>query len=85
MLLRLARCCWMQTLQGQFVLRAKLAAVVDSVITVSGAVERDLTSAEALASYESIHPLYLQAGPDKLACNVSVRCVHSWNADAPVS
>lgn len=52
-----------QTLQGHFVLRAKLVAVVDSVITVSGAVERDLTSAEALASYESIHPLYLQAAP----------------------
>ena len=56
-----------QTLQGQFVLRAKLSAVVDSVITVSGAIERDLTSAEALASYESIHPLYLQAGPQQYA------------------
>ena len=51
----------LQTLQGQFVLRAKLTAVVDSVISVSGTVEHDLTSAEALASYESIHPLYLQA------------------------
>ena len=56
-----------QTLQGQFVLRAKLSAVVASVIAVSGAVERDLTSAEALASYESIHPLYLQAAPPQHA------------------
>ncbi len=54
--------CFPQSLRGQFVLRAKLTAVVDSVMTVSGAVERDLTSAETLASYESIHPLYLQAG-----------------------
>ena len=57
----------LQSLQGQFVLRAKLTAVVDRVINVSGAVEHDLTSAEALASYESIHPLYLQAGPSRFA------------------
>jgi hypothetical protein len=52
-----------QSLQGSYVLRAKLVAVVDSVLAVSGAVEGDITAAEALASYASIHPLYLQARP----------------------
>lgn len=53
----------LQSLQGSYVLRAKLTAVVDSAIALSGTIEGDLAAAEALASYESIHPLYLQAGP----------------------
>lgn len=68
----------MQNLQGQFMLRTKLIAVVDSVITVSGAVEHDLTSAEALASYESIHPLYLQAKPPRDAVLQNVHALLAW-------
>lgn len=56
-------CARRQSLQGSYVLRAKLVAVVNSVLAVSGAVEADITAAEALASYASIHPLYLQARP----------------------
>ena len=50
----------MQTITGSYTLQPKLQAVVDGFVDLSNTAVANITAAEDLASYENIHPLYLE-------------------------
>ncbi|CAL8463863.1 g3398 [Coccomyxa elongata] len=50
-----------QAIEGAYTLQSKLLAVVDGVSGISDNVTQRLRSTESLASYDTIHPLYIQA------------------------
>ena len=52
-------CC--RASRGQYTLRPKLQAVVDSILGLAGSVTGLIDNAMALVDYGAIHPLYLQA------------------------
>ena len=50
----------MQTITGSYTLQPKLQAVVNGFVNLSNTAVANITAAEDLASYENIHPLYLE-------------------------
>ena len=50
----------LQTITGTYTLQPKLQAVVDGFVNLSNTAVANITAAEDLASYENIHPLYLE-------------------------
>ena len=54
-------CSLLQGVTGQYTLRYKLQAVVDSILGLAGNVTMEMNTAEDLVDYAGIHPIYLQA------------------------
>ncbi|BDA48981.1 hypothetical protein COCOBI_13-0910 [Coccomyxa sp. Obi] len=50
-----------QAIEGAYTLQSKLLSVVDGVSDISNEVTQRLQDTESLASYDTIHPLYIQA------------------------
>lgn len=58
---------WPQGLEGSYTLQPQMLAIVDGLSGVADSVSGRIVTAEQLASYSSIHPLYIQVGPLLLA------------------
>jgi hypothetical protein len=52
-----------QQVLGSYTLQATLQHIVTEISAVADSVTARILAAEALASYASIHPLYIQARP----------------------
>ena len=50
----------LQSITGSYTLQPKLQAIVDGFVNISNDAVANITAAEALASYDSIHPFYLE-------------------------
>lgn len=53
----------MQQLLGSYTLQATLQNIVNDLFAVADSVAARILAADNLASYASIHPLYIQATP----------------------
>ena len=50
----------LQTITGSYTLQPKLQAVVNGFVNLSNTAVANITAAEDLATYQNIHPLYLE-------------------------
>lgn len=57
----------LQAIEGAYTLQSKLLSVVDRVSGISTNVTKRLQNTESLASYDTIHPLYIQVTISKRA------------------
>ena len=50
----------MQSIEGGYTLQPKMQAIVNGFEALSDTAVANITAAESLASYENIHPLYIE-------------------------
>ena len=50
----------MQSITGSYTLQPKMQAIVSGFVNLSNVAVANITAAEDLASYDNIHPLYIQ-------------------------
>ena len=50
----------LQSITGSYTLQPKMQAIVNGFVNISNDAAVNITAAEALASYGSIHPFYLE-------------------------
>ncbi len=53
----------LQSLTGSYTLQPKMKAIVDGFVDLSNVAVANITAAEGLASYDNIHPFYIQVCP----------------------
>ena len=64
----------MQSITGSYTLQPKMQAIVNGFVDLSNVAVANITAAEGLASYDNIHPYYIQVRRD---CPLCV-CIH-WH------
>ena len=50
----------LQSITGSYTLQPKMQAIVNGFVDLSNVAVANITAAEGLASYENIHPFYVQ-------------------------